>query len=206
MENWLPIILVFVGVAVVAILIYIIYRVRNPRPGKGKAHGRNFKREAVVSAARNFARGNKFAIISPAHLKRGDALANLDAIIVGYFGVLGVISLGYGGTIYGKPDEENWVQHAEDGSRHKFPNPINEASACVRVIRDALFSAKLRKIPVEVVYVFSHPKTALAMPRSVQPMRTKDFKKLLKKDKYLDDCGLDMEKVEKALLQSLNDQ
>ena len=194
------------GVLVFVLLMVVVYRGRNPKKGKGKNHGREFNREKVVAAARRFAGQNSFRFIAPARLAKDGAVANLDAIVVGYFGVLGVICLGYSGEIYGDPGEATWLQVAPDGTRTRFENPASEAAAAVRVVRDALFGQKMKKVPVEVVHVFATPDAQLAVPRSMAPMRLKQFKDLLKKDKYLEDCGLDLDTVETALRSALEEK
>lgn len=184
-------------------IMYFLYRRSQGQGGKSKVRGRSFDNGKTIGAMRSFARKNSFRFVSPAVLQCGDAKMELDAIVIGYFGVLGVISLGYSGEIYGEAGDDNWLQVAEDGSRNSFPNPITQSSAAVRVIRDALFKEKMKRVPVEVVYVFSNEKAQLALPRSIGPMDLKAFKKLLAKEKYLDDCGLDMDKVEEAVRKAL---
>lgn len=202
-DTVLTIIASVFGLGLFAVLLYVFYRRQNPAKEKGKAHGREFNREKVVNTTRHFASQNSFRFIAPAKLARNGAVAGLDALVVGYFGVLGVISLGYSGEIYGDAADETWLQVAADGTRTRFENPVNEAAAAVRVIRDALFGQKMKKVPVEVVYVFATPDAQLAMPRSLSPLRAKAYKAMLKKDKYLEDCGLDLDTVETALKSAL---
>ena len=196
----------FVSLILLVVLLYIGVFRKNRSAKAEKQQGRDRGKEKVVNAVRSFARQNQFRLISPAPFARNGENAGLDAVVVGYFGVLGVISLGYNGTIYGDANDESWVQVTDDKSRRTFQNPIREAALGVRTVRDALFGEKLKKVPVEVLYVFCDEKVQLALPRSVQPMTLKDFKALLKKDKYQEDCGLDMDKVENALRAALAKQ
>lgn len=205
-ETLITILATIFGVLVFVLLMVVVYRRANPKKGKGKSRGRDFNREKVVRAARRFASQNSFRFIAPARMAKNGAVADLDAIVVGYFGVLGVISLGYSGEIYGDPNEDTWLQVAPDGTRTRFENPVDEAAAAVRVVRDALFGQKMKKVPVEVVYVFATPDAQLAVPRSMAPMRLKQYKDLLKKDKYLEDCGLDLDAVEAALKDALEEK
>lgn len=191
------VILIAVPVLILAGFIFYFYRKEHPKAAK--ARGRQNNQSAVVNPARSFARSNSFRFIAPAKIKGNAAEINLDAVIVGYFGVLGVISLGYNGAVYGSDNDDDWLQVGEDETREYFESPVLEASAGVRAIRDALFAAKLKKVPVEVVYVFADPKVQLAVPRSLNVLKVKNFKALLKKDKYLEDTGLDLDAVENAL-------
>lgn len=200
-EIVLLIVTVVVVGGVFALLMYMNYKKNNPdkKLGKNKTAPRQQGASRATGPLANFARANQFRLIAPAHFVRGSAKAKLDGLVVGYFGVLGVIALGYNGEIYGTPEDETWVQVGPDGVRNTFKNPVDEASEAVRAVRDALFEAKMKKIPVEVVYVFTDPSVQLALPRSLAPLRVKDFKDLLRRDKYMEDCGLDMDKVEAAL-------
>lgn len=198
-ELWVQIIISIVAIIIVVVLFFALVLKRNPFARTAKNKGREYAKNKVLAPLAAFARSNRFAYIAPATIIRNGNTANLDGIVVGYFGILAVISLGYSGSVYGTPGDDNWVQVSENESRHPFENPINEASAAVRVIRDALFSEKIKKTPVEVVYVFSHPKVQLALPRTITPLKIKTFKKLLKKEKYMEDCGLDIDKTKEAI-------
>lgn len=189
------------GVALFGAVIYFYFRKKNPK--KRKQQGREAKSGAGLRVARRFAGAHGYKFISPATLARNGAVAKLDGIVVGYFGVLGIKTLGYNGNIYGSASEEEWLQLGDNEERTYFPNPLLEAAADVRVIRDALFAAKMKQIPVEVVCVFTEPRVQLALPKKTGHYTLKTFKSLLQKDKYLADTGIDIEKVEGILRESI---
>ncbi|MDL2324135.1 NERD domain-containing protein [Ruminococcaceae bacterium OttesenSCG-928-A16] len=193
---WLVVSLIIL-VGMLGLLLWYIYRRRNPKQGAPKSSTDNIG--AAVSAARWFAQTNGYRIIAPYTLTRGEKTTTLDALVIGYFGVLGVKALGYNGEVYGDADEEEWLQVGAKETRTYFANPIRQAAADVRLLRDALFAHKLKQVPVEVVCVFTSPRAQLALPRSTGHYTLKEFKALLRKDKYQQDNGFDVEKVEKAL-------
>lgn len=195
-------IVVWIVLVVAAVAVGAWYYFTRIKPRKGKMQSRAYNKSNAVGAARRFARSNGFRFIAPATLRRGEASAELDALVVGYFGVLGVKALGYNGDIYGTEKDKTWAQVMDD-RRNPFPNPLTEASSDVRVIRDALLAAKLRQVPVEVVCVFTNPKAQLALPRSIEFYTVKTFKEHLRKERFLEDTGLDLDKVEEALRQAL---
>lgn len=204
MEEWIAYALLFViSLVIIAVVVFIYYRKNNPK--KKKRLGRENKSHLAINPARNFARSNSFKFISPANIKRGDKTANLDAVIIGYFGVLGIKALGYNGEIYGGVNEKSWLQVSDDGSRENFENPITESASDVRVIRDALIQAKLRQVPVEIMCVFTDSTAQLALPRGTGHYTLKEFKTQLGKEKYLEDTGLDLEAVENAIKSSLSE-
>lgn len=197
--GWVLLAVLFI--VITGAIFYLIYRFRNPRAKK--AQGRSNNAGKAVGLARRFARANDFKLIAPATLARKGMTAQLDAIVVGYFGVLGVKALGYSGAVYGSAEDDTWVQVAEDGQRNSFKNPITEAAGDVRVIRDALFSTKQKMVPVEVVCVFTEPSADIAVPRRTGHYTLKTFKELLGKEKYREDKGIDLDLVEKALQDSV---
>lgn len=199
--GYIILLAVVVGIWVLAILAYLLYRRFKKNQGKGR--GRDADAGKAASAMRGFAHSNDFRFISPATLSSGGKTASLDAIVVGYFGVLGLISLGYNGNVFGAPDEDEWLQVTKEEQRNYFPNPLDEASAAVRVIRDALSGPKTRRVPVEVACVFTSDKVELALPRSSTHYTMATFKKQLKREKYQEDCGLNLDEVEKAIRAAL---
>lgn len=197
MMEWIVLLVtVVVAVGLLAALLWWQYRSKNPK--KLKAAGKDSSAGKAVAAARSFANAHKFRFIAPAKLAKNGKFADLDAIIIGYFGVLGVKALGYNGEIYGAAADVEWVQIVE-GVRTTFQNPIVEASSDVRVIRDALFSTKQKRIPVEVVCVFTDASAQLVLPRGTGHYTLKEFKNLLGKEKYLEDVGLDLDDAENGI-------
>lgn len=200
MENFrlVPFIILAVVIVVITVVtIVVMYRKRNP--GSRPATGANQGVGPAVAAMQAFARSNGFRFIAPAAITHGEKTAQLDAVVVGYFGVLGLVAYGYNGEVYGEAGADEWVRIAPGGQRTSFENPINRCSAAVRVLRDVMIAANMRKVPVEVVSVFTDKGVQLGLPRSIAQMRTKDFKDLLKKEKYLEDTGLDLDAVETAI-------
>ncbi len=195
-ENTI-LVLAFLGIAAVAVAIYILYRYMQNR--KKRAAGREYGIESAVGAARRFATSNGFRFLPGATYGAKGRTAALDAVVVGYFGVLGVRAMGYNGEIYGAAGDDGWLQVAQDGTRTQFANPITGAAADVRVLRDVLIGHGLRQVPVEVVSVFTNSSAQLAIPKGTGHLTLKDFKALLGKEKYLADTGLDLEKVFMAL-------
>ncbi len=199
MENEMLILII----AALVIFIAVVMIWYNGRYRTKKDKGRDANKEKVIGQLRSFARQNQFRYIAPLQMEnKGDSVC-LDAVLIGYFGVLGVISLGYNGEIYGKAEDENWVQITHKGERNTFKNPEKESAVALRALRNALISEKQKNIPVEVVYVFGDKNAQLGIPRSLGVMRAKDLKNLLGKDKFLDDCGLDLDAVENAIKKSM---
>lgn len=154
--------------------------------------------EAVVRAVRRFAAAEGYAAIAPVQVQGSKDAADLDVVLVGWFGVLGVKCLGYGGEVYGSADEPQWTQVLPQG-RRTFENPMTRAGKSARALRDALFAAKLKNVPVETVVVFTNPAASLNLPRSTGHYTEKTFLAFLKGGHFLEDKKVEVEPVAAAL-------
>ncbi len=193
--------LVVLALLIVAAGFFIYYFYRKKNPKKSRQTDRDFATQGAVRLMRNFARSNGFKFIAPAQFEYKGENVKIDAVVVGYFGVLGVMALGYNGEIYGDAKDTQWTQITDDGKRRSFPNPLTESSMGVRVLREALFAKKLKKVPVEVMCVFTNKDAHLAVPRSISGLKMKDLRAQIAKEKYLEDTKLDIDAVESAISQ-----
>lgn len=182
---------------------YFIFHRKKATPAE---KGKNMTNPAAkpLRAAKTFAALQQYQLIVPAHLAKDGAFADFDFIIVGCFGLLCVKCDGRGGEIYGAADDETWLQ-VVGSERISFENPLRIAAKDTRVVRDTLFAAKLKSVPVEAVCVMANNKAQLALPRSTGHYTVKDFKALLGKDKFLADKGVDIAKAADAVRKYLTE-
>lgn len=152
----------------------------------------------VISTLRRNASLNEYQLVSPVSISGSRGTTDLDAVLVGWFGVLGVKCLGYGGTVYGSEAEDEWVQNI-DGGRRTFQNPLRVAEQNVRVLREQLLAKKQKNVPIECVVVFTGKKTQLALPRSTGHYTVKDFSTYLKSSRFDEDKKVDTAAVAAAL-------
>lgn len=146
--------------------------------------------EAIVRAVRRFAASDDYAVIAPVNVQGSKDAADLDLLLVGWFGVLGVKCLGWGGEVYGSLDEEQWTQVLPQG-RRTFENPMTRAGKSARAVRDALFAAKLKNVPVETVVVFTNAAAELCLPASTGHYTEKSFLAYLKSSRFEEDKKVD---------------
>ncbi len=175
-------------------------RGNSDRPRKSKDLGDAKKSAAALRAARRFAALHQYQVIAPAQLAKDGKFADLDLILVGWFGLLCVKCVGLGGEIYGSVEDEMWLQVSGE-KRVSFANPMRAAEADTRLVRDTLFAAKLRNISVETVCVFTNPKATLILPRGTGHYTLKEFKALLNKSKYEQDKGVEIPRAVEAVKQ-----
>lgn len=164
-------------------------------PAAGKMPNDEHKgREAVIRQLNRYASLHDYKVVSPITLTGTHGTTDLDAVLIGWFGILGVKCLGYGGDIYGSLDEESWVQTMAN-ARRSFQNPMTRAQQSTRVIRDVLFEAKLKNIPVETVVVFTGKSTQLMLPRSTGHYTEKSFSAYLKTMHFEEDRKVEIEPI-----------
>ena len=185
-------------VAVSAAVVFWLYRRDNGISSPAKDLSASARAAKPLAAARRFAGENGCRVMKEVHLAKNGRFADLDFLILGPFGILAVTCNGMAGEIYGRASADEWVCVKKD-VRTPFENPITRAAADTRVVRDCLFAAKLKNIPVETVCVFTNPKAVLGIPRSTGHHTPKTFAALLEKDKYRLDKHVDLEKAEQAL-------
>ncbi len=189
-------------VAAVAITIVFLRRFQGVKSEKKSIselpNDEHKGRDAILRQLRRFAAVNEFKVLEPVALTGVHGTTDLDAILVGWFGVLGVKCLGYGGTVYGNAEEEDWVQEM-NGRRRTFKNPMTRSQQSNRVIRDVLFSTGLKSIPVETVVVFTGKSTELALPRSTGHYTEKTFGAYLKSTHFEEDKKVEIEPIVKLL-------
>lgn len=190
--------LILVIAAVGGLAFFILRRSED----KNAAHSTDLsparKSAAPLRAVRTYARLHQYTVLAPAQIAKNGKCADLDCILIGWFGLLCVKCIGLGGQIYGDLNEEMWVQ-VNGERRVSFVNPMREAEADTRLVRDTLISAGLRNVSVETVCVFTHPKAELALPRNTGHYTVKTFRALLQKSKYEQDKGVDVSAAAEAV-------
>lgn len=203
-NSWIDFLIFGVAIALVAVLYFTVFRKdEDGTRRKSKDLAGPARAAKPLAAARRLCATEGYKLIAPAALARSGAYADLDFIIVGVFGVLCVKCLGLDGEVYGSAGDGKWLQVKAKGKqgeeRISFENPLAQAARDSRLVRDALFSANLKSVPVETVCVFTNPHAQLALPRDTGHYTVKTFRGLLDKDKLRQDKKVDMEKVAAAL-------
>lgn len=192
---------VFLAIGIAALVgLYYFFFMREGSGSKRLDKAKDLSDAAAkpLAAAKRFAALQQYEVIAPAALAKNGRFADLDFIIVGCFGLLCVKCIGRGGEIYGSEGDAKWLQ-VRGETRTSFENPILQAAADTRLVRDTLFTANLKNIPVETVCVFTNKNASLALPRSTGHLTVKEFRALLDKEKYRTDKHVDIAKASAAV-------
>ncbi len=197
LQTLIPIIIAVVAVVVIVIVFVVRRRPKRERVNKGGTPVVSTAKAGRVAAG--FAKSSGFRCISPASIRGKNGTAQLEAVVVGPFGVLGVKALGYYGNVYGSKKEKEWVNVTTLGTRTLFPNPIAEAAADVRILRDALAEKNIKVVPVEVICVFTASEVQLGLPRDTGHFTMKSYKAYLDKEKFLEEKNFNVDAAFEAL-------
>ncbi|HJA25010.1 MAG TPA: NERD domain-containing protein [Candidatus Fournierella merdigallinarum] len=188
-------IVVCVGLLAFALTVFLANLIRGNQPEKAKAASFDKEDEhkgaaALLRAVRRRAAAESWAVIAPVELSGSRDAADLDALVIGWFGVLGIKCIGWGGTIYGSAAEAEWTQ-VLGGARRSFENPIVRAGKSERAVRDVLFAARMKNVPVETVVVFTNAAAELCLPASTGHYTEKSFLAYLKSSRFEEDKKVD---------------
>jgi uncharacterized protein YhhL (DUF1145 family) len=196
MDNGFDMVYVLLGVtAAIALLVlwrYLSINVLNPA-GNGAAA----KTRATL---RRFAGIRRFQVLSDVTVEKKGKTARIENLMIGFFGVLMVHTLGARGEYYGTLDGDQWYV-VLDQKRTAFPNPVTEQEKAEAVLRSIFADNKLYSIPIEhIVYISSKSKkTGLFITNSGEILTPGKLWDYLNKTKFEKDIGLDVEKVAKAI-------
>lgn len=191
-------------VAIICLTFYFIRRTRqNNEPNMGPAAARNASEAGmpddehngvagVLATLRRFAATNDFEVVAPVEVAGTRGEADLDAVLVGWFGVLGVKCLGYDGTIYGSDADEVWTQ-VNKGGRRSFANPLRRAELNTRVLRERALQRGVKNLPIDCIVVFTGKKAELAMPRTLPYQTSKTLSGFLNTARFAEDKKVDTE-------------
>ncbi len=187
---------------VMAGTVAAIYWARN-RDEKAKGPRRaskNGNTAAVLRLLRYTAANIGGKVIEAVELQKDGDSYYFDGVLIGCFGVYAVQCYGHNGQIYGNPKDKQWLWVSAN-KRESMANPVDQAEQATRVLRECLIKAGLRNPECEVGFVFTDARAELCVPRSVSPMKTKDLRKQLGKEKYRKDKGFDTDRVSEILTQ-----
>jgi hypothetical protein len=120
----------------------------------------------------------------------------IENMLIGYFGILLVHTLGGRGEYYGQIDGKTWQRTLKE-KKTTFPNPVLEQAEAMTALR-ALFSQnKVFNIPIEnIVYMTNRAKkTGLFITNDNKIFLPGKLRAYLDKTKFEKDVGIDVGKL-----------
>lgn len=189
---------VVLAVAVIATLVLIRYLRINAFNPEGKGAERH-----TTGILKRFGRIRGFRTLTDVHLSAGGKSAWIENMLIGYFGILLVRTVGRRGEIYGELDSATWtIVHGESekgiaGKRVSIPNPLQELQQAAALLRAVLSKNKVYNIPIEcVVYITNKSKqTQVFVTNSGEVLLPGKLSGYLGKAKFEKDTGLDIGRI-----------
>ncbi|MEG1943830.1 MAG: hypothetical protein RR058_00215 [Oscillospiraceae bacterium] len=197
------VVLMLIGAGVSIALIYFLAKYMKDTGRYKLAKRRESAEHAskkVKRAISGFSSLHRYKTLYNVVLEDKGAKATLDGLIIGYFGIIGFVACPLSCSVFVENANDDITQVVLD-KKESFKNPYVFAQTAQRALTTALRVEKLYKVPVEVKVFFTAGGNALNIPRTLEPLRSvKEVKKLLHSSKFVEDKGVDLDAVEKAIL------
>lgn len=137
-----------------------------------------------------------FKVLSNVTLDNGGGKITAENILVGYFGILLVHTLGARGEYYGTLDSESWTLVSK-GKKLSIENPVKLLAREEAALRSVFSKNKAYNIPIErIVYISNKSsKTAVYVTHNGELLLGGKLSAYLEKSKFEKDTGLDVKKI-----------
>lgn len=137
-----------------------------------------------------------FKVLSNVALKDGKGEILIENVLIGYFGILLIRTLGIRGEYYGTLDSESWALVAKD-KKYALENPVKRLEREEAALRTVFSRNKIYNVPIErIVYISSKSrKTAVYVTHGGELLLGGKLSGYLEKSKFEKDTGLDVKKI-----------
>jgi hypothetical protein len=195
MDIMLLFVVIVFGLALFGLLYLVHHLRRNVLNPSGKGAARRTR-----GALKRYAGIRRFRVLGDVKIGLKGKTAEIENILIGFFGVLLVHTLGARGEYYGTLDGAQWSVTLNE-KRTAFPNPVLAQQKAEALLRGVFAANQLYSIPVEhIVYLESRgKKTGFFITNSGEVLLPGKLKDYLHKAKFDVDTGLDVDKVAKAI-------
>lgn|GEM_PF-2651372 len=194
--------IIFIVAALVIVIGYFsIKRYREVVLPKKRLENNNYDRsiKSVKRIVEAYVRRNDGRLIYAIEIGSNRTKGSADIILIGYFGVLVLVTCDLAGEIYANEKDAKLTQIVGD-QRRSHENPILKVNTATKAVAELLREKRVYKVPVEGRVVFTGKKANINVPRSLNVSTLKELTALLKTNKYLDDKKVDVDKATNALL------
>lgn len=192
----LPTLILLAGVVAAGLIVIWWYVSRELIGSSGKNAWKSTR-----STLSRFGLMRGFKVLSNVKIGDGENAVIVENMLIGYFGVLLVRTLGAKGSYYGTLDGESWSVSL-DNKKTPIPNAIRKLKEEEAALR-ALFSKnKIYKTPLEsVVYLNNRSKkTELYITNNGEILAPGKLGGYLNKTKFEKDAGIDVKKLADVVL------
>lgn len=137
-----------------------------------------------------------FKVLSDVTLDNSGEKITIENMLIGYFGVLLIRTLGARGEYYGTLDSESWTLVTKD-KKLPLENPVKLLSREEAALRAVFSKGKAYNIPIErIVYISNKSsKTAVYVTHNGEILLGGKLSGYLEKTKFEKDTGLEVKKI-----------
>lgn len=184
-------------IAVAAIGLAVLWRYLS-REALGASGKSAYKKTARILSRFALLRG--FKVLTNVKAGSGGDAVVIENMLIGYFGILLVRTLGAKGSYYGTLDSDAWTL-VRDEKKTVVPNAVKELEKNAAVLRAVFAKEKIYNIPIEsIVYMANRSKkTALYITNNGEILAPGKLGGYLDKTKFEKDAGLDVLKIAAAV-------
>lgn len=182
----------------------LFYLVRYMRINRWNARGKGAEKTTKRTLKR-YALTRNFKVLTDVVIRHDDQLIDVEAVLVGFFGVLLVQTCGARGEYYGKIEDENWVFVLDDKKdldiREPMKNPLFLQRKAIQGLRQEFANRRIYNVDIDQAVVIgnSSRKTAVFVTQEDLLFTRKEFKAYLKRVKFDKDLGINVEDVSRAI-------
>jgi len=194
--------IVFILAALIIILGYIIIkRYRDEVAPKKRLESNDYDKsiKIVKRITEKYVRRNDGRAIYSIEVGSNKTKGSADIILVGYFGVLVIITCALSGDLFVN-DKDSTLTQIVKNERRSHPNPIIKAKTAEKAVSELLREKRVFKVPTEFCVVFTGKKVNANVPRSLNGYTPKELSNALATDRFLDDKKVDVDTVTNAIL------
>jgi hypothetical protein len=189
MNVLITLVLAFLTVVCAAVGYYLLsVNVLNPE-GKGA-----YRKTRRILAKFAMLRG--FRVLTHVTIEHKGKRCAIENMLIGYFGILLVHTLGGRGEYYGQMDGKTW-QRTLNEKKTAFPNPVLEQAEAMTALRAIFSQNKVFNIPMENIVSMTNrsKKTGLFITNDNKIFLPGKLRAYLDKTKFEKDVGIDVGKL-----------
>ncbi len=199
MPNWnlsneMMLVIALAAIALAFLLIlWLIKRSTNPKVCRRK----------VTGILKRFAGIRQFRVLSDLDLAFEGKTAHFDDVLIGFYGISFVTTLGESAAYYGQERDAKWSRVDGQNRKTYFPNPLILGEKGIDVVRQIFAKNHVYNIQMEhlVVFAGARKKTEVYVKASAPVLKRRELRKLLDKVRYQKDNSVEVEKLVSLLEQ-----
>ena len=169
-----------------------------PMPGSKKQENDSKANKNLTKVLKRFATMRNFTVLGKTKIVVDGEEFNFDAILLGFYGTIGIKTVDYSGEVYGQPRDKNWV-HMFEGKKTEFQNPVESLNGSVRFFKDFYKKEKIKGGNSDAMVVFASNTCEAFIGKSDKALQIDKLYNTLNASTYIKDNGASIEDMKNAI-------